>query len=142
MFSSGNRLDSFEEGVEFSFQDLNYGREWIPLAFYSFLTNRRDDDIKLGSELMSHNQTSGFVNIRGYSVLYSITGRCSAQLKLCGSEIIRNNASLSFRWLQTVVTSRDNNADPIYLDNVMISTNSPQEHVLFNDDFNSEIMIK
>ena len=142
LFSSRNRLESFDEGVEFGFRNLNHGREWIPLAFYSFLANQREDDIKLGSELMSHNRTSGFINIRGCSVFYSIIRERRAQLKLCGSEIIRNNASLSFRWLQTIVANRASNADLTYLDNVMISTNSPQEHVLFNDDFNSEIMIK
>ena len=141
LFSSGNRLESFDEGVEFGFRNLNHGREWIPLAFYSFLANQREDDIKVGSELMPGD----IVNIRGYGVLYSLVGGTnahSAQLKLCGNEIMQNNASLSFRWLQTVITSRTKNADPAYLENVMISIISPQEHVLVKEDFNSEMMIK
>ena len=146
LFSSRNILESFDEGVEFGFQNLNHGREWIPLAFYSF-QSRRNDGIKVGSDLMPLNLTSGLVDIRGCSVFYSLVGGTSAhsaQLKLCGREIMQNNASLNFRWLQTVVTSCANNADPAYLDNVMISINSPQEHdiVLFKDDFNSEMMIK
>ena len=135
-----NRLESFDEGVEFGFQNLNHGREWIPLAFYSFRRTPRNDDIKVGSELMPGD----IVNIRGYNVFYSLVGSTithNAQLKLCGNEIIRNNNSLSFRWLQTIVTNRATNADSVYLDNVMISINSSQEQALFNDNFNSEIII-
>ena len=136
------RLESFDEGMEFGFRNLNYGREWIPLTFYSFLANR-DDDIKLGSELMSHNHTSGFVTIRGHSVYYSLVRNHSVQLKICGSEIMQSNTSLSFRWLQTTVTNRVSYSDPVYLDNVMISmVSSPKEHALLKDDFNSETIIK
>ena len=137
----GKLLDSFDEGVEFGFRNLNHGREWIPLTFYSFRRTPRDDDIKLGSELMPGD----FVNMRGHSVFYSLvsgTVTHNAQLKLCGNEIMQNNASLNFRWLQTVVISHAENADVAYLDNVIISINSPREHGLFNDDFNSGIMIK
>ena len=145
LFSSfGSRiLESFDEGVEFGFQNLNHGREWIPLTFYSFQRpNRRDKDIKIGPELMSDDTIA---TIRGYNVsIFLVGGRNPhrAELKLCGSEIMQNNASLSFRWLQTVVSNNATNGDPAYLDNIRISVNTTQECVLFNDDYNNEMMIK
>lgn len=144
LFSSRNILETFDEGVEFGFQNLNNGREWIPLAFYSFQRpNRRNNDIKLAPELMLNDNVT---TIRGYRVfIYFVGGTIahSAELKLCGNEIVRNNALLKFRWLQTVVSSSDPNTDPVYLDNVTISINSTQQqHVLFQDDFNSGMTIK
>ena len=144
LFSRGNILETFDEGVEFGFQNLNQGREWIPLTFYSFQnTNRRDGDIKVGSESTFGDN---HIIIRGYNVPFALVGGTvthRAEFKLCGSEIVHNNASLSFRWIQTVISSRDANADPVYLDNIAISINSTQQqNVLFKDDFNSGIMIK
>ena len=141
---SGPMLDSFDEGVEFGFQILNRDRGWIPLAFYSFhVPTKRDEHIKIGPELMlSDNITV----MRGYSVPIYRVGTHRAELKLCGSEIIQNNASLSFRWLQTVVTQNKENADTAYLDNITISINFPEGHnmTLLDDDFNvnREMMIK
>ena len=143
--SSGPNVDSFDEGVEFGFQNLNSGREWIPLAFYSLRTpgNRRDEEIKIESTLNSDN-----VVIRGYSVPIYLVGTHRAELKLCGSEIIQSNASLSFRWLQTVVTNNARNRDTVNLDNVAISINFPEGYnnninmTLLDDDFDSEMMIK
>ena len=135
-------LNSFDEGVEFGFQNLNHGREWIPLAFYSQNIQQRDNNITVGSDLMPG------VNIRGYNVSYSLDGATiRAELKLCGSEIMQNNGSLSFRWLQTIILGRSANTDETYLDDIMISINFPEEHnrsnmTLFDDDFNSEMMIK
>ena len=84
--------------------------------------------------------------MRGYSVPIYRVGTHRAELKLCGSEIIQNNASLSFRWLQTVVTQNKENADTAYLDNITISINFPEGHnmTLLDDDFNvnREMMIK
>ena len=139
----GGILDSFDEGLEFGFQNLNQGIEWVPLMFYSFQnTGKRDDDIKIGSELIFGDNT--VVIIRGHNVSFSLVRDHRAELKLCGREIICNNASLSFRWLQTVISSSTVNADPVYLDNVKIRLriNSSEEHVLFKDDFNSGTMIK
>ena len=140
--SRGPMLDSFDEGVEFGFRNLNRGRRWIPLAFYSFCApTRRDEHIKIGPELMlSDNITV----MRGYSVPIYRVGTHRAELKLCGSEIIQSNASLSFRWLQTVITTSTNNSDTVYLDNVAISINFPEGHnmTLLDDDFNDEMMIK
>ena len=136
-------LDSFDEGVEFGFQDLHHGREWIPLAFYSFHhPDLRDEEIRIGPTL-----SGNAVVIRGYSVPIDRVGGTiahRADLKLCGSEIIQSNASLSFRWLQTVFTGNARNADTVYLDNVAISINFPEGHntTLFDDDFDSELMIK
>ena len=133
-------MDSFDEGVEFGFQILNSGREWIPLAFYSFHIIR-DEQIKIGPELMLNDNITV---IRGYSVPIYHVGTHRAELKLCGSEIIQNNASLSFRWLQTVITDSAPNRDTAYLDNVTISINFPEGHntTLLDDDFNDEMMIK
>jgi hypothetical protein len=133
--------------VEFGFRNLNHGREWIPVAFYSFHTpasNFRDENIKIGPELMPNDTIAV---IRGYSVpIYRVGGTVAhrAELKLCGSEMIQNNASLSSRWLQTVVSSNIDNTDTVYVDNVAISINYPEGHnmTLLEDDFNNEMMIK
>ena len=138
--SRGPILDSFDEGVEFGFQNLNSGREWIPLAFYSFHSPRlRDEDIRIGPTL-NHNT----VVIRGYSVPIYLVGTHRAELKLCGSDIIQSSASLGFRWLQTVYTQSVRNTDTVNLDNIAISINFPEGHnvTLFDDDFNNEMMIK
>ena len=147
LFVSGNmlgpNLNSFDEGVEFAYQNLNDDREWIPLAFYSFhIPYNRDEDIEVGP-------ASGTIaTIRGYNVtIYRVGSKVarSAELKLCGSEVIQNNASLSFRWLQTVESASTANADTAYIDNVKFSINLSEEHnttIIFDDDFNSETMIK
>ena len=100
LFSSRNILETFDEGVEFGLQNSSDDREWIPLTFYSFQRpNRREDDIKLAPELMFSDNVA---TIRGYRVfIYYVGGTIThrAELKLCGSEIVRNNASLKFRWL-------------------------------------------
>ena len=147
LFSSRNILESFDEGVEFGYQNRNHGTEWIPLAFYSFQRpNRRDEDIKLGQGELVFDDN--IVIIRGYSVpIYLVGGTIvyDAEVKLCGSDIMESDASLKFRWIQTVVSSGAPNADPAYLDKVTISVNSTQEHdtVLLKDDFNSGgMMIK
>ena len=128
-----DRLDSLDEGIEVAYQ-INNGREWIPLVFYS-PKDDREDQISVG------DRTNGFINIRGYNVSsFVFTGERSIQLKLCGGEIMQNNASLSFRWLQTVISIGEGNVDPIYLDNVQISINSSQRHVLFKDNFDSQII--
>jgi hypothetical protein len=136
---SGPRLDSFDEGVEFGFRNLNRGRGCIPLAFYSPARTNRDERIRIGPEL-----SNDITIIRGYSVpTYGVGSMIvhRAELKLCGSEMIQNNASLSFRWLQTVFSDSSNNRDTVHLDNVAISTNFPEGHNI-EDDFNNETMIK
>ena len=139
-------LNSFDEGVEFGFQNPNHNREWIPLAFYSFLNpTMRNEDIKIGPDLMLNDSVT---LIRGYNVsIYRVGGTTvhKAELKLCGSEIMQNYASLSFRWLQTVESSNASNSDIAYLDNVKISINNfpeESERTIFSDHFNSESMIQ
>jgi hypothetical protein len=137
------RLNTFDEGMEFGFQNLNRGREWIPLVFYlshDRNTARRDERINIGPTLSDNNITV----IRGYSVPIVNMTTHRAELKLCGSEMIQNNASLSFRWLQTVYTRSVDNADTVYLDNVTISINFPEGYntALLDDDFNNETVIK
>ena len=145
--SLGPRLNSFDEGVEFGFQKLNHDREWIPLAFYSFHNpNIHDEEIKIGPDLMLNDRVT---LIRGYNVSIHLVGGTivhGAELKLCGSEIMQNSASLSFRWLQTVKSSSASDSDIAYLDNVEISINNsvPEEHekTIFSDCFNSQSTIK
>ena len=145
--SSRPRLNSFDEGVEFGFQNLNHNREWIPLAFYSFSNpTLRNEDIKIGPDLMLNDRIT---LIREYNVsIYLVGGTIGyrAELKLCGSEIMQNYASLSFRWLQTVESANTSNSDIAYLDDVKISINNfPEEHertIIFSDHFNNESMIK
>jgi hypothetical protein len=144
--SSGSlrpRLNSFDEGVDFGFQNLNRGREWLPLVFYlshDTTTARRDERINIGPTLSDNSITV----IRGYSVPIVNMSTHRAELKLCGSEMIQNNASLSFRWLQTVYTQSSDSSDTVYLDNVTISINFPEGYnmTLLEDDFKNEMMIK
>ena len=134
----GNRLDSLDEGVEFGYQ--KNGGEWIPLAWYSSRNNRDNQNrIRVG-ELIGNNLT-----IRGYSVPFYHVNTSNVQLKLCGSEIIQDNTSLSFRWLQTVISVLNPNVDDISVDDVHISINSSalqQNIVLFEDDFNNQSNIR
>ena len=122
---------------------MNDGGEWIPLAFYSPEDERRDERIRVGPNVES---TGMAITIRGYRVpLHNFTGMRSINLKLCGNEIVQASTSLRFRWLQTVLSISRDNVDDIYLDNVQIRINSPQQYVLFMDNFNGwtpVIMIK
>ena len=87
------------------------------------------------------------VSIRGYNVSFSEslvggTNAHRADLKLCDREIMQNNASLSFRWLQTVTSQTKPDSVLVYLDNITISVNSSEEYVLLMDAFNNATMIK
>ena len=128
-------LDSLDEGVEFGYR-LNEN-EWIPLAWYSSRDNR-DDWIKIGT-LMDNN-----LMVRGFSVPFILYGNAhNVALKLCGSEIIEDGASLSFRWLQTVNSSLDPGVDNIAIDDVQIGINSSTlQLVLLMDNFDNQMTIK
>jgi hypothetical protein len=132
----GSNLDSLDEGVEFGYR-LN-DNEWIPLAWYSS-RNNRDDQIEAG-ELMDNNN----LIVRGFSVPFYHRNTINDTLKLCGSEITENGASLSFRWLQTVLSRLDPNVDDISIDDVHISIKSPAQQidVLLVDNFNYQMDIK
>ena len=131
------RIDSFDEGVEFGFRNLNSNREWIPLVFYTAKSNH-DDEIKIGEAIDS-------IILRGYNVSFNeILSYSSIQLKMCGPEIIQSDAVLNFRWLQTVVTPAAANNDAAELDNVMIKLVYPKQncYTLFMEDFNNQDAIK
>ena len=90
-------LESLDEGVEFGYRLNN--NEWIPLAWYSSETTR-DDWIKVGPGMLTKNNHT----VRGFSVPFIHGDTHNVALKLFGSEVIEDGASLSFRWLQTANT--------------------------------------
>ena len=129
-----SNLDSLDEGVEFGYRLNN--NEWIPLVWYSSRTNR-DDWIKVGT------LTSNILTVRGFSVPFIHGVTHNVVLKLCGSEIIEDGASLSFRWLQTVNSSVAPSEDDIAIDDVQIGIKSSTlQLVLLTDNFNNQISIK
>ena len=133
---NNSNLDSLDEGVEFGYR--KNGDEWIPLAFYSS-NNNQDNQIKVG-ELNGDN-----LSIRGYSVPFFFGDIHSTQLKLCGSEVTQDNASLTFRWLQTVNINLRPSVDDVGIDDVQIGINSPTQQlgiVLLMDNFNNLVNIK
>ena len=137
-------LNSFDEGVEFSFQNLNGSGEWIPLVFYSTRTNPRGMSNYVGDFLFDET----LIKIRGYDVNYIILGKDTSvevELKVCGEEIERSDGLLNwvrFRWLQTVEQGRAQKRDRVLLDNIQISAHSTQQHMIFSDSFDNETSIK
>ena len=137
-------LNTFDEGVEFSFQNLNGSGEWIPLVFYSTRTNPRGNSNNFG-DLLSENT---LINIRGYNVNYTMldnNASVEVELNICGEEIGRSDGLLNwvrFRWLQTVEQARAQNRDRVLLDNIQISAHSTQQHMIFSDSFDNETSIK
>ena len=137
-------LNSFDEGLEFAFRNLNGSREWIPLMFYSSSdpTDNRNTNIMVG------DRVSDKLKVRGYNVSYMNTGtiRTTQLLKICGDEIAQNHRYfnwIQFRWLQTVKQEREPKRDRILLDNVQISAYLFQrQHVLFTDEFDNQTNIK
>ena len=133
MPTSGD-LDSLDDGVEFGYRLNN--NEWIPLAWYSSQTDR-DDWIKVG--VLTNNN----LMVRGFSVPFIHGHTHNVALKLCGSEIIEDGASLSFRWLQTVNSSLERDVDDIAIDDVQIIINSSTlQLVLLMDNFDNQMSIK
>lgn len=137
-----NRLDSFDEGVEFGFRNLNVGKEWIPLFFYASRSlSIRDREISVGEITFGDSN----FDLRGYNVSFldTATFNNKVQLKLCGSGVIQDGAVLNFRWLQTIVGIAVENLDETFLDNVQVSIlNFPQDSVLYMDNFNDQESIK
>ena len=144
----GNILNSFDEGVEFSFRNLNSSRrEWIPLMFFTSVDpNNRNERINIGGI------SAGRVQIRGYSVLYNSTIANNASrpldvtLSICGSEIVQNNGTfnhIQFRWLQTVTQTANPNRDRVLLDDVeIIYSYLIEKHRIFMDDFNNQTTLE
>ena len=133
-------LETLDEGVEFAYRIEDSDSEWIPLAFYSSQTDR-DDLIRVGpGELIGSNLT-----IRGYSVPFHHGDTHNVTLKLCGSDIMQDNASLSFRWLQTIPSRTQDSADEVAIDNVQIDVHtSTLQYALLVDNFDNQMsrMIK
>ena len=138
MRAGSSTLETLDEGVEFAYRIEDSDSEWIPLAFYSSQTDR-DDPIRIGpGELIGSNLT-----IRGYSVPFHHGDTHNATLKLCGSDIMRDNASLSFRWLQTIPSPLNRSVDEVSIDNVQIDVHtSTLQHVLLVDNFDNQTSIK
>ena len=129
-----SELDSLDEGVEFGYS-LN-DNEWIPLVWYSSQDNR-NDSIKVGT-LTNNNLT-----VRGFSVPFIHTNTINVTLKLCGSEVIEDGSSLSFRWLQTVSSTVEPSIDDIAIDDVQIGINSSTlQLVLLMETFDNQMSIK
>ena len=144
---TGNTLNSFDEGVEFSFRNLNSSRrEWIPLMFFTSRDpSGRDIRINIGD--ISDDR----VQIRGYSVLYNSTITNDASrpldvtLSICGSEIVQSNGifnHIQFRWLQTARHIADPNRDRVLLDDVEIHSCLIKKHRIFMDDFNNQTTLE
>ena len=141
----GNTLNSFDEGVEFSFRNLNSSRrEWIPLMFFTSVDNR-NERINIG------DISDGRVQIRGYSVLYNSTIANDASrpldvnLSICGSEIVQSNGTfnhIQFRWLQTATHTADPNRDRVLLDDVEIHSYLINKYRIFMDDFNNQTTLE
>ena len=133
MPTSGD-LDSLDEGVELGYRLNN--NEWIPLAWYSSRANR-DDSIKVG--ILTNNN----LLVRGFSVPFYPGDTHNVALKLCGSEIIEDGASLSFRWLQTASPTVEPSVDDIAIDDVQIGIKSSTlQLVLLTDNFDNQMSIK
>jgi hypothetical protein len=133
LVTDDGNLDSLDEGVEFAYRISDNKLKWIPLAWYSSRSSRHNR-IKVG-KLMDNN-----LIVRGFSVPFFNGDIRNVQLKLCGSEILEDGASLSFRWLQTVISILRPSVDDIAIDDVHISIRSPAQHiddiVLLVDNFN------
>ena len=127
-------LDSLDDGVELGYR-LN-DNEWIPLVWYSSRDNR-EDLIEVGA------LTDNNLMVRGFSVPFIHGDTHNVALKLCGSEVIEDGASLSFRWLQTVISTVRPSIDDIAIDGVHIGINSSTlQLVLLMDNFDNQMSIK
>ena len=138
-----NRLDTFSEGVELSVGIQNCST-WIPLHY--FANNlQTSTDINIG--LL--NTDTRTVQIRGYSVPYSIQGGndelLSVNLSVCGERVLQDG--LQFRWLQTaqIMTTSSNNHHKdniVTLDDVLISLafENQTRKPLIREEFNSSNM--
>ena len=131
---NGN-LETVDEGVELGYRVND--SEWIPIAFYSPDTKRFDQNISVG-ELADNN-----LIIRGYSVPFCRNETHNVQLRLCGGEIMQDNSTLSFRWLQTVPSPVRRSVDEVSIDDVQIDLySSTLQQVLFMDNFDNQMVIK
>ena len=138
-------LDSFDEGLELSFQNNMNGRErWIPLWFFSAQQSRTVHDIDLGGIIDER-----LLSLRGYPVNFTLSENYStseANIKICGPGVFNDQSAKGlfnwrFRWLQTVANDPMDGIDEddaIYIYNVSIMVNDTQQLLLFQDHFSTE----
>ena len=141
----GNKLNSFDEGVELAFQHMRGRREWIPLMYYT----THGEGLSKKNGISIGNIASNSLNIRGYNVSYVVSTNdesCEHKLKVCNSVDGDSSASphwIKFRWLQSVHQQKGANKDRVLLDNVRISAFlTQQQGVILLDDFNNQTTIK
>ena len=140
-------LDSFDEGLELSFQNDMIGRgKWIPLWFFSATQQsivRTIHDINLG-DIMDE----GLLSLRGYPVNFTVSENYStseANIKICGPGVFNDQSAKGlfnwrFRWLQTVANDSMGGIDEddaIYIYNISITVNDTQQLLLFQDHFST-----
>ena len=136
-------LDSFDEGLELSFQNDTNGREsWIPLWFFSAAQYRTVHGIDLGDIT-----DEGLLRLRGYPVNFTLSENYSeANIKICGPGVFNDQSAKGlfnwrFRWLQTVANDPMDGIDEddaIYIYNVSITVNDTQQlQQLFQDQFSA-----
>ena len=117
-----DRLDTFDEGVEFAFRLSSAQMEWIPIAFiFPAMSRRSDNLIPIG--------TLGNLSLRGYSlemdqaVLLERGCQQKFNYTLCAPQLPEFDGSgyIQFRWLQTdSIYTSNNHRDVWSLDNVTI----------------------
>ena len=132
-------LDSFDEGLEVSFRQLN--GNWIPIGFYSeHNSTNRNHEISLG------DINDGQLTIRGYPVTFTVAESQSnneAIIRLCGENVFGPETEdelfqWRFRWLQTALKDDNDDTDVIHIDNITIDvfkSDRPEMLTLFEADF-------
>ena len=142
----------FDEGVVVAMGNWNNDGQWIPLMYYAPVV---DDDSKrstVSQDIRLGDLDSGYINfIRGYSVPYTVqdvSNLVEKSLWICDQDLVRRD-NVHFRWLQTTTFSYPannpiNEKDTWTLDDVSIILhfNETHNHVLLEDDFDYQNMIK
>jgi len=133
LFPQGcNRIDHFDEGVEFAFR-LDFEMMWVPIVYIAPNKPQRFR-INIGDP--------NNLVLRGYAVesrILPVESSLLYSVQLCGFS--NQSESIQFRWLQTSIAHFDNTFKDIAgLDNVQISY-EPEDGVrmvLLEDSFESE----
>ena len=117
-----NRLNHFDEGIEFAFRLSSAHMEWIPIVFIFPVEISSDPNrIPIGKH--------GNLSLRGYSlemdqaVLLQRDIQREFSYTLCASQVHAFYISdyIQFRWLQTSTFNNNNNHRDVWsLDNVTI----------------------
>ena len=117
-----DRLDDFNEGIEFAFRLSSAQMEWIPIVFiFPTKTSSTSNNIPIGK--------NGNLRLRGYSlemdqeVLLQRNIQQEFHYTLCSHQLPDFNGLdyIQFRWLQTDSFVTDHNHRDVWsLDNVTI----------------------